>query len=119
MSDLLIGNFTKFFIVKDDEKIIGCIGLELFTGRALLKAFAMDPEHECDELGVSLIERLIDEAFEAGSEIIYVCEGALEFFLNIGFISIDLDDVPEEIRKSSIFTEDCPRVAAFMRKKVF
>jgi N-acetylglutamate synthase-like GNAT family acetyltransferase len=38
-------------------------------------------------------------------------------FLNIGFSGIDLDDVPEEIRKSELFKGDCPMVVAYMMKR--
>ncbi len=114
-------DFTKFFIIRDEEKskIIGCVGLELFTGTALLRSFALDYEYQRDDLGSSLIRRLLAEAFDYGSEVVYVCaKNAPSFFWNQGFKGIDLDEIPKEIRNSKLFTKDCPHVAAFVRKRV-
>ena len=114
-------DFTKFFVVRDEpnNKIIGCVGLELFTGTALLRSFAVDPEHQGSKIGFNLVKRLLEEAFEAGTEAVYVCTAkAPKFFLNIGFSGIDLDDVPDEIRKSDLFSKGCPRVAAYMKKRM-
>ena len=114
-------DFTKFFVVRDepDNKIIGCVGLELFTGTALLRSFAVDPEYQETELGLSLVKKLLKEAFDAGTEAVYVCAAKTPtFFWSSGFSGIDLDDVPDEIRNSELFTEDCPHVAAFVKKRV-
>jgi len=113
-------DFTKFFIIRDEinNKIIGCVGLELFTGTALLRSFAVDPSHQGNKLGVSLVKRLIEEAFNAGTEAVFVCTAkAPTFFLENGFVGIDLDDVPDEIRNSELFARGCARVAAYLKKR--
>ncbi|MFW9909028.1 MAG: GNAT family N-acetyltransferase [Candidatus Thorarchaeota archaeon] len=113
-------DFTLFFIVRDEEntKIIGCVGLELFTGTALLRLYAVDTAYQETDLGNCLIEKLLEEAFDAGSEAVYVCAAKTpSFFWENGFIGIDLDDVPGEIRNSDLFTKDCPQVAAFVKKR--
>lgn len=115
-------DFTRFYIIRHEteNRIIACVGLELFTGTALLRSFAVEPEFQGDEMGSSLIKRLLDDAFDAGSETVYVCAAkAPQFFWDKGFKGIDLDDVPYEIRESQLFTKDCPQVAAFVKKKVF
>ena len=38
-------DFTRFFIIREKDKIVGCVGLELFTGTALLRSFAIDREY--------------------------------------------------------------------------
>ncbi|MHA1963448.1 MAG: GNAT family N-acetyltransferase [Candidatus Thorarchaeota archaeon] len=113
-------DFTRFFVYRDttNDKIIGCIGLELFTDTALLRSFAIDPNHQGNNLGHSLVNRLLEEAVEAGSEAVYVCTAKVpSFFWSIGFASIDLDDVPDEIRNSGLFKGGCPRIAAYMMKR--
>jgi N-acetylglutamate synthase-like GNAT family acetyltransferase len=114
-------DFTTFFVVRDDSrKIIACIGLELFTGTALITSFTVHPDHRGNGLGANLVDRLLEEAFKSGSEVVYLCTAqAPELFLNIGFVGIDLDDVPEEIRKSQVFKSDCPFVAAYMKMRTF
>jgi len=113
-------DFTIFFVIRDKttNKIVGCIGLELFTGTALLRSFAVDPNFQGDKLGHSLVNRLLEEAAEAGSEAVYVCTAKIpNFFLSIGFSSIDLDDVPDEIRNSHLFKGGCLSVAAYMMRR--
>ena len=113
-------DFTKFFVVRDEDKqkIIGCVGLELFTGTALLRSFAVDPKYQGKKLGSNLVNRLLEEAFEAGTEAVFVCSAkAPSFFWDIGFSGIDLDDVPSEIRNSDLFAKGCPRVAAYVKKR--
>ena len=114
-------DFTTFFIVRDIEKtkIIGCVGLELFTGTALLRSFAIDQAYHGNDLGPRLIKKLLDEAFNYGSETVYVCaKNTPSFFWDQGFNGIDLDDLPGEIRDSKLFSKDCPHVAAFVKKRV-
>ncbi len=114
-------DFTRFFIIRDKKKtkIIGCVGLELFTGTALLRLFAVDPDYKKTKIGATLVKRLLDEAAEAGSETVYVCEtNAPDFFWNNDFMGIDFDDVPDEIRDSKLFVRDCPYVAAFVKRRV-
>ncbi len=112
-------NFTNFFIVRDDDsRIIGCIGLELFTGTALLRSFAVDPLHQGKKIGQSLVNRLLGEAAQSGSESVYLCTAkAPALFLKLGFKGIDLDDVPSEIQNTKLFKENCPQVAAYMIKR--
>ena len=115
-------DFTKFFVFRDEtsNNIIGCIGLELFTGGALLRSFAVDMMHQGENLGSLLVEKLLVEAAKAGTEMVYSCTAkAPSLFLKRGFIGIDLDDVPREIRESKLFSEICPRVASFLVKRVF
>jgi len=113
-------DLTRIFVIRNDEDdiIIGCIALEIFTGTALLRSFAMDQAYSGDEIWSSLIKQLLDDAFNHGSEAVYVCaKNAPTFFWNQGFKGIDLDDVPEEIRKSKLFSENCPQVAAFVKRR--
>jgi len=114
-------DFTTYFIVRDESrKIIACIGLELFTGTALLTSFAVDPAHRGNGIGSNLVDKLLEEAFNAGSEAVYLCTAkAPELFLYLGFVGIDLDEVPIEIRSSRLFKSNCPFVAAYMKKKTY
>ena len=114
-------DFTMFFIVRDKEKtkIIGCAGLEIFTGTALLRSFAIDLKYQEEDIGSNLISQVLEEAFDRGSETVYVCaKNTPSFFWDEGFKGIDLDDVPGEIRDSRLFLKDCPHVAAFVKKRV-
>ncbi|MFW9980540.1 MAG: GNAT family N-acetyltransferase [Candidatus Thorarchaeota archaeon] len=112
-------DFTTFYIFRDKtNKIIACIGLELFTGTALLRSLAVDQKHQRNNLGHRLVYKLLEEANEAGTKAVYVCTAKVPgFFLKHGFTNIDLDDVPAEIRNSGLFRVGCPSVAAYMMRK--
>jgi N-acetylglutamate synthase-like GNAT family acetyltransferase len=112
-------DFTNFYIVRDENnKIVGCIGLELFTGTALLRSFAVNPDFQGNNIGRTLIRRLLDDANKAGMMAVYVCTAkAPVLFINNGFANVDLDDVPYEIRNSGLFKHGCPSGAAYMMRK--
>jgi N-acetylglutamate synthase-like GNAT family acetyltransferase len=112
---------TRFFIIRNESygKIIGCIGLELFNGSALLRSFAVNPKHQGKRIGTWLIERILEEALEAGSDAVYLCTTkAPQLFLNIGFLEIELDEVPEEIKRSELFMNISPIGAAYLKKNI-
>ncbi|MHA2424516.1 MAG: GNAT family N-acetyltransferase [Candidatus Thorarchaeota archaeon] len=108
-----------FFIIRNekDGKIIGCVGLEYYGAKALLRSFAVDPLYQNRRLGISLVNKLLEEAIESGTDAVYVCTAKVPaFFYNIGFVGVDLDDVPYNIRSSRLFTQGCPRAAAYLKK---
>jgi len=120
-SDEIDAEATTFFVMRDDSsRIIACIGLELFTDAALITSFAVDPTHLGDGLGATLVDKSLEEAMHAGSEAVYLCTAqAPELFQNIGFVNIDRDELPQEIRGSYVFKNDCPFVAAYMKKSTY
>jgi len=114
-------DFTNFYIIRESTSntIVGCIGLEHFTGTSLLRSFAVDSKYQGKNIGRKLIDRLLQEAAELGTETVYVCTAKVpSLFLKFGFTGIDLDDVPEEIRHSKLFVDACPKVASFLKKKI-
>lgn len=120
-SDEIDPEVTTFFVMRDvSRRIIACVGLELFTDAALITSFAIEPAHRGDGLGASLVDRSLEEALQAGSDAVYLCTAqAPELFLNIGFVNIDRDELPQEIRGSYVFKSDCPFVAAYMKKSTY
>ncbi|MHA2360262.1 MAG: GNAT family N-acetyltransferase [Candidatus Thorarchaeota archaeon] len=86
----------------------------------MLRSFAVDPMHQGNTIGTRLVQKILDEALDSGSDAVYLCTAkAPNLFAKIGFVGIDLDDVPEEIRNSELFARNCPHVSAFMKKRIF
>ncbi len=114
-------DFTNFYIIRESttNTIVGCIGLEHFTGTSLLRSFAVDRKYQGLKIGKKLIEKLLQEATEAGTEAVYVCTAKVpSLFFKFGFTGIDRDDIPTEIRNSKLFVEACPKVASYLKKRI-
>ncbi|MDF1538421.1 MAG: GNAT family N-acetyltransferase [Candidatus Thorarchaeota archaeon] len=68
-------DFTRFFVFRDEtnKKILGCVGLEIFAGAALLRSLAIDPKQQGNKLGSKLINRRLSEAVDSGADTVYLC----------------------------------------------
>ena len=99
--------------IGDNGEVVGAIALEVRARRGLVLSAVVDPEHRRRGVGSGLVHAAISRASELGLRELYlVTENAAGFFERFGFRSIDRDDVPDEIRRTSSFAEDCPEGAA-------
>lgn len=90
--------FDSFFVARDDERLLGCVGQERYGEVALLRSLAVSPTFQRGGLGRSLTRRLIDEARTIGlREIVLLTTTAKDFFArHFGFTEIrraDFDEV--------------------------
>lgn len=115
----LPGDLQHFFVAKENEKIIGAAGIEIYGNSALLRSVVSDPQYRNTGIATQLITALFDYAkVKEIDEIYLLTETAESYFTNRGFIKIRREYVPEEIKQSSEFTHICPSTAAVMKKTV-
>lgn len=106
--DLLVGYF-------EGNILVGTGGLEVYGDYGLLRSLSVKMGIRGKSVGTNITEYLIDEAKERKLKGIYLLtETARGFFQKRGFKDIPRDQVPEELKASSEFSNECPASAAAM-----
>jgi amino-acid N-acetyltransferase len=106
-------HLNNFIVARDQDRIVGCIGLELEG--PLLRSLAVDPSSRNQGIARNLCNRLFKSVTRA-EEIYLLTTSAAVFFERLGFESINRSDAPDVIRKNRQFTELCPSSAVLMRR---
>ncbi|MBI1743982.1 GNAT family N-acetyltransferase [Candidatus Acetothermia bacterium] len=102
-------------VARSDEKIIGCVAIELYGSAALLRSVAVDKAWRGQGLGQQLTQAALDLAQEHKVKTVYLLtETANEFFARFGFRSISRSEVVPDVKRSVEFTTVCPERATVM-----
>ena len=118
-TDDLQTSLEHFFIAKDNDKIIGVVGLEKYNDYGLLRSMVVDKEHRNKNTASELVKQLEMYAKTIGINCIYLLtETASGYFERKGFQKIARDQVPEQIKASSEFSHVCPVSAIVMKKPI-
>jgi amino-acid N-acetyltransferase len=101
----------------DDGCLVGCVGLELFGGSALLRSLAVTAGARGHGLGSALVARAVDQARAAGAhEAWLLTETAGPFFAARGWEAADRAAAPAGVAGSVEFTSACPSSVPAMRR---
>ncbi len=106
-----------FFVLKEEEQIIGCGGYEIYGETALLRSVAVKKSIHKKGLGT----RIVNDLFKYGEtqdlkRIFLLTTTAPDFFIRFGFNQIQRDDVDDAIKTTEEFTSICPTSSVVMRK---
>jgi amino-acid N-acetyltransferase len=110
-----------FFVVRDDDgqvRAAGVIEWHAEPGKepdGLVRSVVVDPESRGQGLGQFLIETI---KASTKRDLYLLTETATDFFLKLGFESIDRALAPPALRASEEFRCLCGESAAFMRRSV-
>lgn len=108
-----------FLVAERDGRIVGAVGLERYGQSALLRSAVVEPGLRGTGVGASLVEEVLAHAREQGARDVYLLTTTAEhWFPRFGFVRIDRDAVPVEVRTSVEFREACPATAAVMLKRL-
>ena len=104
-----------YAVAEEDGRIVGAAGMEVYGQSGLLRSVAVHPELR--ERGVA--ERLVRErlawAERRGLRGIYLLTtSAAAWFPRLGFVPVERDAVPAEVRASLQFAAICPSTATVM-----
>ena len=94
-------------------------GLEIYNQYALLRSLSVKFGVRGQSLGSTITEQLIDHAKAKSISAIYLLtETAHAFFLKRGFQDVAREEVPQEIKASTEFSNVCPTSAVCMVYKI-
>jgi len=84
-------HFGAFFVARDGETVIGCVGEERYGDVSLLRSLAVAPSLQRSGLGKALTARLLDEAIRNSvSEVVLLTTTAGDFFArHFGFAQVE------------------------------
>jgi N-acetylglutamate synthase-like GNAT family acetyltransferase len=106
-------------VASEDDRIVGCVALELYGEFGLLRSLAVSPERRGRLLGERLTAEAVDLAKARGIRDLYLLtETAVGFFPRFGFSAEDRALAPNALKESVEFKSACPASAVMMRLKV-
>jgi len=106
---------VQLFTGVADGALAGIIGLELYKNIGLLRSLAVKNAFRDQSLGEKLIEYVFKRCRADGiGELYLLTTTAAKYFTKHGFQEIDRVDVPDEIKRTSQFSEFCPSTATVL-----
>jgi amino-acid N-acetyltransferase len=106
-------------VARDDARVVGAAGVELYADGALLRSVAVDPAVQGQRLGQQLIEAALRMAEARGAHAVFLLTTTADrFFARFGFEEITRADVPTSVQSSVEFRFACCESAVVMRKRM-
>jgi N-acetylglutamate synthase-like GNAT family acetyltransferase len=111
-----VDDAASFLVARENEQLVGCIGLEAYEDVGLLRSLVVRPETRGAGVGKHLVERLVEDARARGMSALYLLTTtADEYFPRFGFEPVARDDADARLRASAEFRGACPDSAVCMR----
>jgi arsenite methyltransferase len=106
-------------VAESAEGIVGTAGLEVHGGDGLIRSVAVAPDWRNRGVGERLVRAVTDRARGLGLRRLYLLTTtASSWFARLGFAPVDRAHVPEEVQRSTEFSELCPASAAVMMREL-
>lgn len=95
-----------------DGTVSGCAALERYGDDALLRSVAVADAMRGNGLGRLLTQSALDHAQRTGMRAVYLLTTTADgFFPRFGFLPVEREEVPAEVRASHEFSSACPASA--------
>ena len=117
--DGLEDHLATTLVARQDGRIVGSAGLEIYPDGALLRSVTVAPPLQGHGLGRELTDAAIRLARDLQVPAIFLLTTTAErYFPKFGFERIERADVPPTVQTSIEFTSACPASATVMRKSL-
>ena len=112
-------HFKDFIIAKNNDDLIGAVGLEIYEKAALFRSLVVDQKYRSLKVGKSLMERIKAHALLNGVKDFYLLTTtARDYFLRLGFFEMERDQAPSAILNTEEFQSLCPSTAACLKLNI-
>ncbi|MCK5343135.1 MAG: GNAT family N-acetyltransferase, partial [Candidatus Heimdallarchaeota archaeon] len=109
-------HFQDFFIMRNDEMVVGCVGIEIYENTGLLRSLAIHPFSQGKGLGQQLVTRIEEYSAEKELNPIYLLTDTAEkFFLKLDYKIIPREETDSRVKQSIEFTMLCPSSPVLMK----
>ncbi len=110
----------QLFTAKEDNNIVGIIGLEQYNKTGLLRSFAVRDNYKNLKIGRNLLEHLFEYCKNNSISDLYLLTTTAEkYFEKFIFFKIDRENTPTIIKNTKEFSSICPVTAIIMKKNLF
>lgn len=104
------------YIAMDEDIIIGCAAIEVYSKAALLRSVAVSNKYRGKGIGLELTKKSIDLSKNKNiKEIFLLTETAENYFTKLDFTQITRNEAPKEIQQSKEFSIICPQSASVLK----
>ncbi|NPD87402.1 MAG: GNAT family N-acetyltransferase [Asgard group archaeon] len=112
-------HLEDFFIIRVENKTVGCAGIEHYDDVGLLRSVGIDEELQGKGLGKKIVTKMIDYALEKGIVNLYlITNSAEDFFKKFDFTIVSRSEVDSRIQQTYEYTTGCEETASVMVKKI-
>ncbi|WP_439531668.1 arsenic resistance N-acetyltransferase ArsN2 [Marinobacter adhaerens] len=116
-SDINQSGSICFFGCHQSGKLIGSVGIEIGKKSVMLRSLATREEVRNTGLGRALVEHAELNASLKGVGAIYLLTTtAADFFERLGYEKLCREQAPDDIKKTTQFSDLCPTTSSLMRK---
>ncbi len=117
--DITTEKLQNFLVARrQDDTVIGTIGIELMKDVGLLRSLAVHPSHRNGGLGKLLTNALESFAQKKGVKALYLLTTtAADFFLGLGYLVKLRETVPKNIADTEEFKCICPSSSVCLYKE--
>ena len=111
-----VAQFYKDFILAENDRLIGAVGLEIYDQDALFRSLVVDKNYRSQQIAKSLIERIKAHALLNHVKAFYLLTTtASDYFEKIGFEQMEREKAPTAILKTKEFESLCPDSAICLK----
>ncbi|WP_177225832.1 arsenic resistance N-acetyltransferase ArsN2 [Arsenicibacter rosenii] len=108
-----------FFVLTDQQTVIGSAGMEPYDSVGLLRSVAITPDYRKAQLGKRLIDAIEVHALVTGIQQLYLITTTADgYFSKLGYSPVDRTAVPPAIAATQQFSGLCPSTARVMMKEL-
>jgi amino-acid N-acetyltransferase len=110
-------HIDDFLLAREGERVVGCVGLELFGETALLRSLAVRSGARGRGVGRRLVGGILEHARSRGArEAVLLTTTVQGMAARAGFVAVARETVPAALRDSWEFKADCCGTAVCMRR---
>lgn len=113
--DITLAHLRHFLVLRDDNQLVGVIGLEILGDASLLRSLAVQSQYRGRSFGSQLVKRAEEYAHSQGTGTLYLLTTTAEgFFANLSYKMVKRDAIPAVIKGTAEFQSLCPADALCM-----
>ena len=117
--DLQQQMLDHFLVAKNDQEVVGVVGLEVYEQVALLRSLVVSRHFRGMEVGKRLMESVekVEKSLQL-QQVFLLTTDAERYFKPFGYQVVHRSGVPESIQQTSEFSDLCPASAKVMVKTI-
>jgi amino-acid N-acetyltransferase len=107
--DITPEHLRHFLVLKEEEQIIGLVGVEVLGRFGLLRSLVVDPRYRYQGFASQLVQKVEEYAAPIKIEALYLLTMTAEgFFAKRGYQKVERSSAPSPVHTTTEFRNLCP-----------